>query len=171
MPYFDQSGPMNIPDGKIEFFFQQCAEKGIKFILFFCEDGRHKKKVRDCANLYRGKGKLFAQSYAYITPEDVKVEADLLAIIENILDGYIEIESSEDEEKNNEKIDEDIIYDGEKKNVFEYLFNPPGSTDFRTFSSTARPITSHHFIEGDGNCGFRSMAHLLTGESWMVFFD
>lgn len=32
------------------------------------------------------------------------------------------------------------------------------------FDSSASPISSD-FIIGDGNCGYRSIAHLLTGKS------
>lgn len=115
--------PKNVPDGELENIFDSCVEIGMKFILVFCEDKRYKKKVMECAN--KNRKRLFYQAFAYITPEEVRLEKDLLDLLINMVDGGFEIDSSEESEAEDDEDDDYLEILGDKRPIQNMVFNPP----------------------------------------------
>lgn len=135
--------------------FEKCFKNKCLLVAVFCQDDSWKERIK--LWIEKEKKLSFYTAVVYITPAEIKTDDELF---EKLAKGF---EGEDIFEEKGENDDLDILYDGQNKNVVELYFNQPGSQNHRMFSTTAKPITTQHFIEGDGNCGFRSIAHLLTG--------
>lgn len=139
-------------EAEIKEGFDECFKKSL-LVAVFSRDNSFKEEIECWAK--EAKKKCFYTAVIYIKPDDVKNEDDLYMMICRAYEG-------EDITMDLEKDDTEFLF--EKRYERELIFNPVGSAkeNVRTFLSSARPISSEYII-GDGNCGFRSIAELLTG--------